>query len=865
METLTESKTAYTYDAAYASCLEYFDGDELASSAWINKYALKSKTGELLELNPDMMHERLASEIARIEGQYTSYGMNRNPLSYQEAYEMFKNFKYIVPQGSPMFGIGNTNQVVSLSNCFVIGENEDSYGAIMRTDEEQVQLMKRRGGVGHDISHLRPSSSPVNNSAVTSSGAASFMERFSNSTREVAQDGRRGALMLTMSVKHPDIEQFIDMKLDGTKVTGANISVKVDDEFMKAAISGKPYTCRFPITSSIKDAEYTKQIDATAIWKKIIHNAWQAAEPGLLFWDKVIEESFADRYPEHGFTSTSTNPCGEIALCPYDSCRLLAINLYSFVDRPFRKTAKFNWTKFKEYAAHATRIMDDIVDLEIEKLEAIILKIESDPESIDLKHVELNLWIKILEKCQQGRRTGIGITAEGDMLAALGYTYGTKKATDFAERVHSTLAIETLRESNNLAKTRGHFKIWDARAEIGVPLLDRIKAKDVELYKDLVKYGRRNIASLTIAPTGTVSLMTQTSSGIEPAFLPFYTRRRKINPSDKNVKIDHVDSVGDSWEEYTVFHHKFKEWITIDGLQYYPQKCIGMLPEDLPIDVLNTLFEKSPYYNATSNDVDWVEKVKMQGRVQKWIDHSISVTVNLPNDATEELVEQVYATAWKAGCKGCTIYRDGSRAGVLIAVDEKDKVTFGETSAPKRPTTLDCAIMRFSNNKEQWIGFMGLYDDKPYEIFTGKLEHFPIPGWVESGVITKRVSTRGKEPKSCYDFIYTDKVGESITIPNLNYAFDKKYYDMAKTFSAILRHGMPLPYVINLIESLNLDGDLITTWKAGVKRMLKKYIKDGTTSNEQLEDCPNETSEFCDVKYTEGCLSCNTCGLSKCS
>jgi ribonucleotide reductase alpha subunit len=1143
--------------------LKYFKGDELAASVWINKYALKDSDGNIYEKSPFDMHERIAKEISRIEKKYP------NPMSEEHIFSLIDKFKYIIPQGSPMSGIGNNFQTVSLSNCFVIGNTgpSDSYGSIMKTDQEQVQLMKRRGGVGHTLEGIRPQGTKVNNSALTSTGVVPFMERYSNSTREVAQDGRRGALMLSMSIKHPDSEAFIDAKLDGTKVTGANVSIKAHDDFMRAVTGDGKYTQQWPV--DVTDPSVTKEVDAHRIWNKIVANNWKSAEPGVLFWDQIIRESLPDRYADLGYGTVSTNPCivgstliatadgrnavsieqltkegkdvpvystdpntgqiqikmgrnprvtgikkevwkltlddgsqliatpdhkiltkeleytnlkdlkqgqsispfnsfesnnyrqianigakmsggrfanrrqyreiyrfnngdidskkyaihhadfnnkndandnlvtmlhedhrrlhsdlmigsnnpyhkmsdeqkfkfashpgesnpkysgftnseilehgkllfdregkitkrlwmiyakehklpqdlandfrfgnfsnfknqvasnhkvvsvefhgyedvynitvddnhnynvitsnednnyvtssgitikncGEIPLCPDDSCRLLAINLLSYVVNPFTKDAYFDKDLFKEHAGYALRMMDDIVDLEVEKINGILKKLESDPEDQTTKQVEIDLWKRIQKKCKEGRRTGVGITAEGDMLAAMGLRYGTKKATAFAEDIHMTYALEVFRSSCDLAKERGAFAIWDPAREQDHPFLNRIKEVDPQLYADLMKYGRRNIALLTIAPTGTVSLMAQTSSGIEPVFMVAYRRRKKINPNDEGVRSDFVDDVGDHWEEFNVYHHAFKQWIEIAGLKYIPEAEKGKTLEELSDSTVNLLIEKSPYYKGMANDVDYVEKVKMQGSIQKWIDHSISVTVNMPEDVSEELVNKVYIAAWKAGCKGCTIYRDGSRSGVLISKEEKVKAElFQDSHAPKRGKELECAVMTFQNKGEKWIGFIGELDGKPYEIFTGQHENFPIPSYVESGKIRR---SKGEDGHSNYDFIYTDKLGNEITIPSLNHAFDDKFYDMAKTFSAILRHGMPLPYVLDLIDGLNLDGDLITTWKAGVKRMLKKYIKDGTTQNgKTCNECGSESLE-----YKEGCLTCMACGNSKC-
>lgn len=841
----------YTYEEALQSSVEYFGGDELAAQVWLNKYALKDSHGNIYELNPDMMHQRMAKEIARVEAKYPK------AYSEEEIYGLLKNFRYIVPQGGPMTGIGNNFQIVSLSNCFVIGNEgtSDSYGAIMKIDQEQVQLMKRRGGVGHDLTHLRPAGTPVMNSALTSTGVVPFMERYSNSTREVAQDGRRGALMLSISIKHPDAEKFIDAKMDGTKVTGANVSVRIDDEFMKAALSGKPYVQQFPVDS--KTPKMKKEIDATPLWKKIIHNAWRSAEPGILFWDTVINESVPDCYADLGFKTVSTNPCGEIPLCPYDSCRLLALNLYSYVDEPFTKDAKFNFPLFKQHVRMAQRMMDDIIDLELEKIDAILNKIEKDPEEKEIKAVELNLWKNIKKKCVEGRRTGVGVTAEGDMLAALNIRYGTDESIKFSEKVHKTLAIEAYRSSVDMAHARGAFPVYDSTREENNPMIQRIRHADPLLYDEMLKWGRRNIALLTVAPTGSVSLMTQTTSGIEPVFMPAYKRRRKVNPNDKNVKVTFVDQVGDSWEEYHVFHHKLITWLEVNG--YDVEKVKLMDDEEL-----NKIIAKSPFHKASANDVDWVSKVKLQGAVQKWVDHSISVTVNVPNNVTEELVADIYKTGWESGCKGITVYRDGSRSGVLVSnekkTEKKEEVQTGivESKAPKRPQTLDAEIVRFQNNHEKWIAVVGLLNGRPYEIFTGKAEEsFVLPVWVEKGVVMKVKNGGGK---TRYDFRYTDKDGYNTTIEGLSRSFDKEYWNYAKLISGILRHGMPLPFVVDVVNNLNLSDETLTTWKNGVARALKKFIPDGTKPAENI--CPNCSQPS--LVYEEGCLNCKSCGQSKC-
>nr|WP_321484606.1 adenosylcobalamin-dependent ribonucleoside-diphosphate reductase [uncultured Draconibacterium sp.] len=836
-------KKIYSQEEAVNASLEYFRGDDLAARVWVNKYALKDSYGNIFELTPDDMHKRLAKEIARIEERYA------NPLTEEEIYSVLKDFKYIVPQGGPMTGIGNDYQIASLSNCFVVGNDgdSDSYGGIMKIDQEQVQLMKRRGGVGHDLSHIRPKGSPVKNSALTSTGIVPFMERYSNSTREVAQDGRRGALMLSVSIKHPDSESFIDAKMEQGKVTGANVSVKIQDDFMQAVESGTPYTQQYPINGK---AQYTKDTDAGKIWKKIVKNAWKSAEPGILFWDTIIKESVPDCYADLGYRTVSTNPCGEIPLCPYDSCRLLAINLYSYVENPFSKDAKFNFELFKEHIHYAQRIMDDIIDLELEKIDAILEKVEEDPEAEDIKFTERNLWESIRRKAKEGRRTGIGITAEGDMLAALGLRYGSDNATDFSEEIHKTIAVEAYRSSVYLAKDRGAFTIYDAEREKNNPLINRIKDADAGLYEKMEKNGRRNIALLTIAPTGTTSLMTQTTSGIEPVFLPVYKRRRKVNPNDKNVRVDFIDEVGDSWEEYTVFHHHFKTWMKANGYD----TSVEYSQEDL-----DKMVKESPYYKATSNDVDWLSKVRMQGKIQKWVDHSISVTINLPADVKEELVGDLYFEAWKSGCKGVTVYRDGSRSGVLISNDDNKKKTEDSAFPLKRPEKLEADVVRFQNNKEKWIAFIGLMDGKPYEIFTGLHDD-------EDGILLPRSITKGYIIKSWegedsrYDFQYANKRGYKTTIEGLSHKFNPVYWNYAKLISGTLRHGMPIHKIVELVTSLQLDNETINSWKAGVARALKKYIPDGTIADDaKCGECGSD-----DVVYQEGCLTCLSCGCSKC-
>ena len=845
-------RQTYTYDEAFEASLQYFKGDELAARVWVNKYAVKDSFGNIFEKSPEDMHWRIANEVARIEAKY------QNGLNAQQLYELLDHFKYIVPQGSPMTGIGNDFQVASLSNCFVIGIDgaADSYGGIIRIDEEQVQLMKRRGGVGHDLSHIRPKGSPVKNSALTSTGLVPFMERYSNSTREVAQDGRRGALMLSVSIKHPDSEAFIDAKMTEGKVTGANVSVKLDDAFMQAAVNGTPYKQQYPVDSD--QPVFTKDIDASALWKKIVHNAWKSAEPGVLFWDTIIRECVPDCYADLGYRTVSTNPCGEIPLCPYDSCRLLAINLYSYVVNPYTKEAYFDFDLFKKHVALAQRIMDDIIDLELEKIEKIIAKIDSDPESEEVKEAEKHLWEKIYKKSGQGRRTGVGITAEGDMLAAMGLRYGTEEATEFSEQVHKTIALEAYRSSVNMAKERGAFAIYDSEREKNNPFINRLKEADPELYEEMKKYGRRNIACLTIAPTGTTSLMTQTTSGIEPVFMPVYKRRRKVNPNDPQTHVDFVDETGDAFEEYIVFHHKFVEWMTVNG--YDPTKRYTQ-------EEIDKLVEKSPYYKATSNDVDWLMKVKMQGRIQKWVDHSISVTINLPNDVDEALVNRLYVEAWRSGCKGCTVYRDGSRSGVLLSTkkDKKDKKEELPPCKPPtvvevRPKVLEAEVVRFQNNKEKWVAFVGLLDGHPYEIFTGLQddeEGISLPKSVTTGRIIKNIDEEGNKR---YDFQFENKRGYKTTIEGLSEKFNKEYWNYAKLISGVLRWRMPIDRVIKLVDSLQLDSENINTWKNGVERALKKYVTDGTSAEGQkCPNCGNET-----LVYQEGCLICKTCGTSRC-
>ena len=834
-----------TFQEALKESVKYFKGDELAASVWVNKYAMKDSYGNLYEKSPVDMHWRLANKFAEIEQKYP------NPMSKEEIFALLDGFKYVIPQGGPMTGIGNDYQVASLSNCFVIGHDRpaDSYGGIMKMDEEQVQLMKRRGGVGHDLSHIRPAGTPVLNSALTSTGLVPFMERYSNSTREVAQDGRRGALMLSVSIKHPDAESFIDAKMQQGKVTGANVSVKIDDEFMRDAIAGKEYTQQYPIDS--KTPVIVKKINAQQLWKKIVHNAWKSAEPGILFWDTVLRESVADCYADLGYRTVSTNPCGEIPLCPYDSCRLIAINLYSYVENPFTFAATFNMDLFKKHVRMAMRLMDDLIDLEMEKIAAILKKIESDPEDDEVKRTEYNLWKKIEKKSLGARRTGLGITAEGDMLAALGIRYGSDEAINFAVEVQKTLAVEAYRTSVEMAKERGAFPIYDAQREVGNPMIERIKAADPALYEDMVKYGRRNVSMLTIAPTGTTSLMTQTTSGIEPVFLPYYVRRRKVNPNDKNVNITFIDDVGDCWEEYYVFHHKFLDWCQVQGLS--KEEVVKM-----PVEKVDELVSKSPYYKASSADIDWVAKVKMQGSIQKWVDHSISVTVNLPNSVTEELVAEVYKTAWECGCKGVTVYRDGSRAGVLVSKKEEPK----EVLRPKkRPASLEADVVRFMNGKEHWIALVGKINNQPYEIFTGLADEDTryIPKSVTKGFIVKQKDVN--TGASRYDFHYVDKYGYTNIVGGISHMFNKEYWNYAKLISGVLRNGMPVVDVLNLINGLQLDSETINTWKNGVERALKRYIPDGTK---------DDTGKVCskcgsnELVYQEGCLVCKSCGYSKC-
>ena len=855
-----EVKT-YTYQQAYEASLKYFDGDELAARVWATKYALKDSFGHLFEQTPDDMHHRIAREIARIENKYP------NPMSEDRLFELMSHFRYIVPQGSPMAGIGNNFQVGSLSNCFVVGLDgePDSYGGILKIDEEQVQLMKRRGGVGHDLSHIRPKGSPVKNSALTSTGLVPFMVRYSNSTREVAQDGRRGALMLTVSIKHPDAESFIDAKMEEGKVTGANVSVRIDDAFMQAAVEGKPYHQQYPIDSD--KPIYEQEIDAARLWAKIVHNAWRSAEPGILFWDTITRESVPDCYADLGFKTISTNPCGEIPLCPYDSCRLIAINLYSYVKNPFTAEAYFDFDLFAEHVACAQRMMDDIIDLEMEKIEKILDKVKSDPETSEVKTTEMNLWNKIRTKTLKGRRTGVGTTGEGDMIAAMGLRYGTPEATEFSVSVHRALALAAYGSSVQMAKERGAFEIYDAKREENNPYINRLREADPKLYEEMVKYGRRNIACLTIAPTGTTSLLTQTTSGIEPVFMPVYKRRRKVNPSDKDVHVDLVDENGDSFEEFIVYHHKLVTWMQANNIP---------VRRDYTQEELNAIVAKSPYYKATANDVDWVNKVRMQGEVQKWVDHSISVTINLPNDISEEMVGKLYVEAWRSGCKGCTVYRDGSRTGVLVALSdndkkkekEKEKAASEETAARyiaeeehilKRPVELEADVVRFQNKKEKWIAFIGLIDGRPYEIFTGIAdddEGIFCPKSVTKGKIIKAV---GEDGVKRYDFQFINKRGFKTTIEGLSEKFNPEFWNYAKLISGVLRYGMPIPQVLKLVSSLELDSQSINTWKMGVERALKRYIHNGEAAAERCPNCGQDT-----LVYQEGCLICTNCGTSRC-
>lgn len=830
-----------TFDEALSQSREYFKGDELAANVWINKYAMKDSFGNLYETSPEQMHHRIANEFYRVESNYP------NPLTKEEIFDLLKEFKYIIPQGGPMAGIGNDYQVASLSNCFVIGNRNtaDSYGGILKIDEEQVQLMKRRGGVGHDLSHIRPAGSPVLNSALTSTGVVPFMERYSNSTREVAQDGRRGALMLSISIKHPDSESFIDAKMEKGKITGANVSVRIDDEFMNCALNNKKYIQKYPIDSDTP--KYSKEIDAAALWKKIIHNAWKSAEPGILFWDTITRESIPDCYADLGYKTTSTNPCGEIPLCPYDSCRLIAINLYSYVKNPFTPEATFDFDLFKNHVAKAMRLMDDLIDLEMEKIEAILHKIDSDPEDYDVKRTEIELWNKIKEKSLGGRRTGLGITAEGDMLAALGLTYGSDEAIEFAVKVQKCLAIEAYRSSVNMARERGAFPIYDSSREKDNPMINRIKGEDEQLYLDMLKYGRRNISMLTIAPTGTTSLMTQTTSGIEPVFLPFYKRRKKVNPNDKNVKVSFKDENGDCFEEYMVFHHHFLTWCRVNGYDIETVK-------EMSDKEVAALVEKSPYHNATSNDIDWVAKVKMQGEIQKWVDHSISVTVNLPRDIKEEMVAKVYETAWKSGCKGITVYRDGSRTGVLVSANE------GKSIRPKkRPKSLEADVIRFKNGNEHWIAFVGKQNGKPYEIFTGLTDDSrDLPQGIKTGTIVREVEEDGK---SRYDFHYKDRFGYPGVLGGISHMFQQEYWNYAKLISGVIRNGMPIVDILSLVKGLNLNDESINTWKNGIERALKQYIPNGTRdeSGQKCEMCGSSN-----LIYQEGCLICQDCGHGKC-
>ena len=842
---MSKAKT-YSYEEAYEASLKYFGGDELAAQVWVNKYALKDSYGNIYEQNPDDMHRRIARELARIEAGYPA------GMSEDEIYELLRDFRYSVPQGSPMAGIGNNFQVGSLSNCFVIGLDgkPDSYGGIISIDQEQVQLMKRRGGVGHDLSHLRPKGTPVKNSALTSTGLVPFMERYSNSTREVAQDGRRGALMMTVSIKHPDSEAFIDAKMTPGKVTGANVSVRIDDDFMRCVESGEPYRQQFPVNSD--SPETVKEIDAAALWQKIVGNAWKSAEPGVLFWDTIRRESVPDCYADLGFETISTNPCGEIPLCPYDSCRLLAINLFSFVENPFTPEARFDFDKLAEVTAKSQRMLDDIIDLEMEKIDTILSKIDTDPEPEEVKAPERNLWLKIKAKTLRGRRTGLGTTAEGDMIAAMGLRYGTPEATDFSVSVHRAVALAAYGESVKMAAERGAFEVYDAAREAGNPYIQRLAEADPELYERMKTNGRRNIACLTIAPTGTTSLMTRTSSGIEPVFMPVYKRRRKVNAADPAARIDYIDDSGDAFEEYIVYHPKFLDWMKTKGIE--PRR-------DFTQAELDELVAASPYAGATANEIDWHEKVTMQGKIQKWVDHSISVTINLPADISVEAVESLYRQAWHAGCKGCTVYRDGSRSGVLVAIEKKKEQAHEHTPLlAKRPNELEADVVRFQNNKEKWIAFVGLVDGRPYEIFTGLADDEDgifIPKSVNHGKIIKATDENGNKR---YDFQFINKRGHKTTIEGLSDKFNPEFWNYAKLISGVLRYGMPIDQVLKLVGGLELDSQSINTWKMGVERALKKYLPNGTTAKGQR--CPNCGQET--LVYQEGCLICTACGTSKC-
>ena len=866
-----KNRKSFTKEEVIKETLKYFNGDELAADVWARKYCLKDDKN-YFEQTPDDMHRRIAKELARIEAKYP------NPLSEEQIFETLKNFERIIPQGSPMSGIGNDYQIVSLSNCFVIGNDRDSdsYGGIIKLDQEIAQLQKRRGGVGLDMSFIRPSGSPVKNSAITSTGVVPFMERYSNTTKEVAQDGRRGALMQSISIKHPDAESFIDAKLTQGKVTGANVSVKITDEFMNAVQNDMDYIQSYPLNLDINldsgiridDMTYDtiykgalgsyKKINAKKLWKKIIYNAWKSAEPGILFWDKVISESIPDCYAHLGFRTVSTNPCGEIPLCPNDSCRLLSLNLYGYVVNPFTKEAYFNWDLFKSDVQIAMRYMDDIIDLELEKIEAILEKIKSDPEDEFIKLYEINLWEKIKDMTIKGRRTGLGVTAEGDMLAALNFTYGTDEATNFSEEVHKQLKLNAYRSSVTMAKERGAFPIYDFAKETFNPFIQRIEEEDKQLYADMITYGRRNIALLTIAPTGTVSIMTQTTSGIEPVFLPVYKRRRKINPQEKDIKIDFVDGDGIAWTEYNVFHHKFKTWLEVNGYNFDVVKT-------MTTEQLDEIVRKSPYYKATSNDVNWVKKVEMQGRIQRHVDHSISVTVNLPSDVSEELVASVYETGWKSGCKGITVYRDGCRDGVLFSNKETKKDDNSDNHAPKRPKRLKGEIHRFQNNLEKWIAAVGIKDGRPFEIFTGKLQNglSNLPVNIRDCEIVKNiidVEEDGKlVKKKRYDIEYVDADGNKQIHMGLNHAFNPEFWNYAKFTSALLRHRMPIVNTYELVDSLNFKDDHINTWKNGVARVLKRYIIDGEKGKGVCPECGSEN-----LQYIEGCLTCKSCGFGKC-
>ena len=838
---------SYTYKDVLEQSLEYFNNDELAATTWINKYCLKDKHGNYLEKSPDEMHLRMAKEFGRVENKYAStetvsehlsdYGKNRKPLDETKIYQLFKDFKYVIPQGSVMFGLGNDQVIASLSNCIVVPSVLDSYGGVCHTDEQLAQLFKRRCGVGVDLSELRPKDALVSNAAGSTTGAVSFMNRFSNTTREVAQNGRRGALMLTMDVKHPDIEDFITIKQDLTKITRANISIRLSDEFMQAVVNDTKFTLQWPIES--KDPEYTKEIDAKDLWDKIITCAHNTAEPGLIFWDRQHHYSTSSVYPE--FKNSSTNPCSEIAMQGGDSCRLIAVNLFGFVEAPFTKNAKFNFKKFYEVVYETQRLMDDLVDLELEAVERILAKINADPEPEAIKRTEKDLWNLLAETGKKGRRTGLGFTALADAIAALGIKFDTDDALAVVNDIMKTKMTAEFDSSIDMAITRGQFEVFNRNIEDTSEFVQMMAKEFPEMYERMMEHGRRNISISTVAPTGSLSMLAQVSSGIEPVFLLSYVRRRKVNTNDENSKVDFVDELGDGFEEFTVYHKKYETWMNTTGKS----------------DVA-----ESPYAGATAPEIDWKKRVEMQALVQKYTTHSISSTINLASDVTVDSVGDIYVDSWQKGLKGITVYRDGSRSGILVSTDQKTKeqtITSTETLTAKRPDRIVAEIVRFHNDSEKWLAVIGLVDGRPYEIFTGQMKDaFNLPQWVEKGWVTKN---RNDDGSSRYDFQYIDSEGYKITIEGLSRSFDKEFWNYAKLISGVLRHGMPIPYVVDLVQNLNLYDDHINTWKNGVARALKRFVPEGTEALDKK--CPN-CNDPDGLIFEEGCLKCKSCGDSKC-